>query len=107
MKQLDLFSLPVQEQVSSEENALDLTSPTNSSDDKSIDCFQLQQVVEILSPIEDIANIEDYYYLIDFAGKRGRIIDKHYYKKAISYSVEFKDGKCGVFYSHDIEAAEE
>lgn len=102
MKQLDLFSLPVQEQMSTEEKALDLPSLQNP-----VDCFQLNQVVGILRPNENSTNIEDYYYLIDFAGKRGRIIEKHTNAKTISFSVEFKDGKCGVFYSHDLEAVEE
>lgn len=102
MKQLDLFSLPVHEQMSSEDKALNLPSLQNPAD-----CLKINQVVVILPPSENITNIEDYYYLIDFAGKRGRIIEKHSNVKTISYSVEFRGGKCGVFYSHDLDVVEE
>jgi hypothetical protein len=106
MKQLNLFSLPVKEQPISKEKVTEIDCSEISPKEKWSDHYQLNQVVVVLNPNKDCCNSEDYYYLLDFAGKRGRIFEIHHTTNTLSYSVEFKSGKCGMFYPHDLEAAE-
>jgi hypothetical protein len=61
------------------------------------------QKVQVNPPGDGPYDPEDYYYLRDFAGKRGYVTEVHYGRANVCYTVHF-DGERGVFYHADLTA---
>ncbi|PGT83297.1 hypothetical protein [Bacillus sp. AFS040349] len=62
--------------------------------------FELDQKVEVIPPVENECDIEDYYYLKDFAKKRGFVTEVHKGNR-VSYTVDF-NGRKGIFHHKDL-----
>jgi hypothetical protein len=108
MKQLDLSTLSEETSHSKVKNKPIVKdnstsrSPNTESKNGVQEEFALQQLVEVVPPSKEEYDCEDYYYLLEFAGEKGRISKIHQYNSLLSYSVEFSNDKYGIFYKKDL-----
>ncbi|MDX8367140.1 hypothetical protein [Cytobacillus sp. IB215665] len=65
--------------------------------------FSLNQQVEVNTPKKQSTDIEDYYYLSEYAGKKGVIVKVNSGEKT-SYTVDFGN-KEGLFYGDDLKGS--
>jgi hypothetical protein len=107
MKQLDLFSIPVEEiivppsKIDIEEQADDLIEH-NICSVLNAHTFELNNLVQALDPKTSNLDTEDYYYLKEFSRKIGTITKIYQCsQQSLSYEVDF-NGTIGVFYSEDL-----
>jgi aspartokinase-like uncharacterized kinase len=112
-KELNIFNFEVKLK-STDKEAIDSTSESNiipiinkndiKFNNESIDefsPFDLNQTVKVITPNKNSNVSEDYYYIIDFAEKKGTIT-KINSGQNLSYTVMFDNGREGIFYHNDL-----
>lgn len=59
--------------------------------------------VEITARPDENQNVEDYYYLQDYTGKKGEVVRIIKGRKVVSFEVDFHNGNnIGIFYEKEI-----
>jgi hypothetical protein len=109
MKQLDLFSIPIEETVAPTSNIVineEVARPICELPkivDPDTNFFEINDTVKVSPPDLNTHGVEDYYYLKEFACMVGRIIKiNNNLLQKLSYEVDFS-GRTGIFYREDLQ----
>ena len=68
--------------------------------------LEVGNTVEVVAVPDEKQDVETFYYLKEFTGKKGVLTRIGRGRRTISFEVEFSNGQIGIFYEHEIRKVE-